>query len=727
MAGLHSRENRTWRRRLPAKFVNVRAASRSGVSTIRRMCRSALTSWSKRQNLASTNTWALFSNMWDKEGSWRYTKAAWTRRRRAKFPFRRSGVRSDSRDRSTQRLMRTLLICSHDRDSSRLNQWISNNDIIGVTKSPLGDSIVAELATVDSAALVIRTDGDNLQIARWTSIDQQVCPACLHSRAISLRHPREISAHFQGFVVTSRCSPWLTEFAHEVVSSLASSLESDAPDLRSGYNVHLPTLRIRSFRVEPHSGCSLCANPIDDSALAAVVRLKSRPKSRPTVYRCADAREIQIPVTACLDSTCGIFGSGVVENRYHDFCAQVTGSLWEPSKRPWQMSWSGRTTTYKRSLKVGLLEGFERHAGSRMRGKRCTVFDCYSNLKENALDPRECGLYEQSYYEARRDLERFSEEKKLRWVWGYSLTEHRPLLVPLQLVYYGRQIESESKFVFENSNGCAAGTSIEEAVLFALMELIERDAFLINWYARLSPPQIDLKTLQNSEAQFLVERLWRQNLDVFLLDTRLDLPVPTITAVAMRRDGGLGAFALASGCSFDPHQAMSSALAEVASRQVGFQGRTESSKARLHSLLRDFSGVLTMEDHAALYGLPDAVNHAKFLVNNDVRKSVDEAFSNWAALVSKTSDLVDDLEHCIRLLASAGMSQVIVVDQTTPEQRRAGLHTARVLVPGATPMDFGYGASRVAGLKRLYSVPVRLGLRDQMTADRLNRVPHPFA
>jgi ribosomal protein S12 methylthiotransferase accessory factor len=622
--------------------------------------------------------------------------------------------------------MKTLLLCSHEFDSSRLKQWISSVEVIGMTGSRLSNSIKAELSSM-TAALVVRVDGDNLQIARWTSIDRQVCPECLDLRAMSLRHPRELSAHVRGLVVMSNCGPWLTEFAHEVVSSLASSLEANAPDPGYGFAVHLPTLRVRRFRVEPHSGCSLCANPIEDSALAAEVRLRSRPKRRPGAYRCLDANEVQIPVATCLDPICGIFGSGVLENRQHDFCAQVTGSLREPSEHPSQMYWSGRTTTYRRSRMVGLLEGFERHAGSQMRAKRCKVFDCYNNLKDQALDPRQCGLYEQDFYQARQNLERFSDEKKLRWVWGFSLTEHRPLLIPFQLVYYGRQIDNEPRFVFESSNGCAGGTSIEEAIFFALLELIERDAFLLHWYSRLSPPQIDLKTLKNPEARFMVERLRRQNLDVFLLDTRLDIPVPTITAVAVRRDGELGAFALASACSFDPDQAMASALAEVASRQVDFRRRTESSKARLHSLLRDFSGVFTMEDHAALYGLPEAAIHARFLVDNAARKSAGEGYSDWLELTPRNDDLVGDLEHCVRLLASAGMNQVIVVDQTTPEQRRLGLHTARALVPGMIPMDFGYGSSRAAGLKRLYSVPIGLGLRDQMTALQLNRVPHPFA
>jgi ribosomal protein S12 methylthiotransferase accessory factor len=374
-----------------------------------------------------------------------------------------------------------------------------------------------------------------------------------------------------------------------------------------------------------------------------------------------------------------------------------------------------------------LLEAFERHSGLKMRAKRCTVFDSYSNVKQTALDPRECGLYEPSFYPSAQDLEPFSEAARLRWVWGYSLTERRPLLVPLQLVYYGSKIEHETSFVHQNSNGCAAGKCLEEAVFFALLELIERDAFLIHWYARLSPPQIDLSTVSNTQIQFLIERLRRQNLEAYLLDTRLDVQVPTIAAVAIRRDTQLGAFALASGCSFDPYQAMMSALTEVASHHVGFQKRTESSKAKLLSALNDFDMVRTLDDHGSLYGLPEAVTHAKFLIDSVVRKPFDEAYKNWQTSVPISHDLFDDVEYCIGLLASANLKQVIVVDQTAPEQRRAGFYSVRVIVPGMMPMDFGNRRCRAVALPRLYSVPVKMGLRCQMTADQLNRVPHPFA
>ena len=68
-----------------------------------------------------------------------------------------------------------------------------------------------------------------------------------------------------------------------------------------------------------------------------------------------------------------------------------------------------------------------------------------------------------------------------------------------------------------------------------------------------------------------------------------------------------------------------------------------------------------------------------------------------------------------------------MVDQTSPEQRGSGWHTASVLVPGLLPIDFGWARQRALHMPRL-----RTALREAGRADRdlapadLNPAPHPF-
>jgi ribosomal protein S12 methylthiotransferase accessory factor len=70
---------------------------------------------------------------------------------------------------------------------------------------------------------------------------------------------------------------------------------------------------------------------------------------------------------------------------------------------------------------------------------------------------------------------------------------------------------------------------------------------------------------------------------------------------------------------------------------------------------------------------------------------------------------------------------VLVADQTSPEQRAVGLTTVSTIVPGLIPIDFGWTMQRALSMRRLRVAPVNAGWRDtELTAEDLNMHPHPF-
>jgi ribosomal protein S12 methylthiotransferase accessory factor len=103
-----------------------------------------------------------------------------------------------------------------------------------------------------------------------------------------------------------------------------------------------------------------------------------------------------------------------------------------------------------------------------------------------------------------------------------------------------------------------------------------------------------------------------------------------------------------------------------------------------------------------------------------------EVYADWQRTRPRNPDLLADVHYLRDVLAEAG-HDVIVVDQTSPEQRLAGLHTACVIVPGLIPIDFGWWRQRGLNMPRTLTAFRRAGWRstDLDPAD-LNRVPHPF-
>jgi ribosomal protein S12 methylthiotransferase accessory factor len=580
------------------------------------------------------------------------------------------------------------------------------------------------LADLGDLGVIVRTNGEHLLLLR-----PDVCTKCLELRYAPLLAPSgQILPINPGSLLCVERTPWLTPFAREHAVVLAERLaETNADDTPCGYGIHLPSLVTYRFELEPHSSCPVCASPIQDTFDSAVIRLESRPRKDLQSYRISGIGESGINFAKYVNPTCGMFGNAIARHRNHAYNAQAVGFFGDPAAKSAPISWSGHKASFQSSAMVALFEAFERHAGLMPRAKRSNVYDTYTNLRNQAIDPREIGLYDKSFYANQHEFVPFTEDLPLAWVWGYSLTERRPILVPYQFAYYGRDPRGGPKIVADTSNGCASGSCLEEAIFYGLLELIERDAFVILWHARLAPNKLDPDTVREPELYFLIQRLRRAGLAIYLLDTRLDIPVPSVVAVVVRHDRELGTFGLAAGCSFDPETAIASALGEVASYQVGFNDRVAYTEKRLRPAIKDLSLVKTMEDHSLLYGFPEALPFAEFLLSNPTERSIDEAYRDWNSGIPRTCDVLAEITYCLQLLKQAGLEQVVVVDQSSPEEMRLGLRTVRVIVPGLMPLDFGFGRCRAATLPRMYSVPVNLGFRAMpFTQSDLYYVPHPF-
>lgn len=555
------------------------------------------------------------------------------------------------------------------------------------------------------------------------------CVHCLERRWMSLRLPVEVG-NLTGEGRVAGRSPWLTPFALDALADLAAAALAEANKRASAAEtLELLVVDLRSLAVDKHvlvpeSGCPVCSRSGEDSPAGAGIELVNRPKQRSDCYRLVPARSlIDSQAATYLNPVCGMLGPRATQDDEHHFNVQVTGRFFEPGPFRFPIDWGGNTNCYRDSLSVGLLEGLERHAGIRPRSRTGSVYDSLRNLGSDALDPATCGLYEPACYELDPDLTAFSPDLKLHWVWGYSLTESRPILVPSQMAYYGNDLRGEPLFVNDNSNGCATGSCIEEAILHGMLELIERDAFVIAWYAALSLPRIDPHTSRNRHTLFLLDRIERMNLDVHVVDLRLDIDVPTVMAFLLRRDGDLGALSLAAAANLDPEAAISSALGEITSYMMNFHERVRHQEKLLREIEKDFGKLRRLHDHALLYGLPEMAAQAGFLGAHPALHSMQETFAAWAESGPKNDDLLADVRFCIDRLRRRGLEQVIVVDQTSPEERRVGVSTTRVLVPGLVPIDFGYHYRRAASLPRMYDVP---RIAAGVSVERLNPLPHMF-
>lgn len=566
----------------------------------------------------------------------------------------------------------------------------------------------------------------------------RACAHCLERRwqavrSVALREALELGSGTRA----AGESPYVTPFTAHVLAGLVAARTAGAgPDTGAFPAVHLvdlETLTVRHYPLVPDPECPRCGRAEPDTAEAATLTLRPAPKVRPGTFRVRDIGTYELPVEPYANPVCGSLGPSVVQDVSSTSTSATIGCFSMRSGEYLRETyWGGHADTFAESMRIGVLEGLERYAGMRSRAKRAQVRSSLEVLHgrgERALDPRVCGLYSQAFHRANPRVPPFSPDREIPWVQGYSLRDHRTVLVPEVLTYYHAP-GLENRFVQESSNGCASGGCLEEAVHFGLMEVIERDAFLLSWYGRAALPEIDPRSSRRPATRQMVDRLEMYGYEARFFDTRISFPVPVVTGVAVRPDGGLGRMCFGAGAGLDPEAALAGALCEIATDAVNLRRRTERDLPRLRAMAEDFGRVEALHDHPLAYGVPGMGDHAHFLIGEPgaprpPARPVSELYGDGSVL-PVSDDIREDLARCVDAVTADGFD-VIVVDQTMPEQRELGLTTVSVIVPGLLPIDFGWTRQRALHMPRLRTALGAAGLRPgDLTDAELNLAPHPF-
>ncbi|MCP3772953.1 TOMM precursor leader peptide-binding protein [Paenibacillus sp. MZ04-78.2] len=483
--------------------------------------------------------------------------------------------------------------------------------------------------------------------------------------------------------------------------------------------VNLKTLKTSRHLFLHDPMCPVCGELPEDSEELANFSLRSSPKIHPNSFRCRSIDELkQVLTRDYLDFRTGLI-NGKMKEGLSPF-ADITVNLPffagdEPS--------SGRTLSYADSELTAILEGLERHCGVVPRGKWTKICKSYREIADHALNPLEVGVHAEEQY-ARPDFpfRRFDPDCEMDWVWGRSIIHNRPILVPELLAYYS--LGCGNGVVYETSNGCALGGSMEEAIFHGIMEVLERDSFLLTWYAQLPLSRVDPYSAGDRELNMMIDRMRAvAGYELHVFDATMEHGIPCIWTYAKNLKSRGMNLICAAGAHLDPIRALKSAIFELAGMMLSLDDRFEANRQESERMAEDPFQVREMEHHSMLYGLPETEKRLDFLWK---KPGPPLTFREAFPPQSLHTDLADDLKMILEKFRSLNLD-VIVVDQTSPELKRNGLTCVKVLIPGMLPMTFGHHLTRVTGLERVLKVPAQLGYTKQpLTVEQLNPHPHPF-
>lgn len=361
-------------------------------------------------------------------------------------------------------------------------------------------------------------------------------------------------------------------------------------------------------------------------------------------------------------------------------------------------------------------EALERYAASFLPPGRVVV-GAAQDL-DGAVDPERFALFSAEQHAVPSfPFHPFRRDTVIGWVEGFSLPGGEPALLPAQLVYmpWRPRAESELRIGHATSSGIACGPTLEEAVLPGLLEVVERDAFMLTWHNRLSLPLLDWAGdhgIERLEARYFAP----SGLHHSAVDLSGFFGVPTVLGVVRGRPGQLGALGVGAAAATTVEVAWRKALAEAFSVHRWVRDRAFEHPDEVG---RPAAEIETFDGHTMFYAHPDRAERADFLTASPERRRTAEI------VPVEGENVLEWIEALTVRLAERGVS-AYAVDVTSPEVRDAGLHVVHVVCPELCALDVVEGA-RFLGGRRMYHAAFEAGLAPRpLTAADLNPDPHPF-
>lgn len=585
-----------------------------------------------------------------------------------------------------------------------------------------------DLAGRSKASVRLDLDGSRLWIGPDFAKQDSGCNTCFERR-LRLNRPEhqnwgELSPKVQA---SSTSSFPLTGAMVAIADLLATEVEANDGERGLFFIFDLAKATVSRHRFFRDPECPACSALVDDCAEGATLALLARTKAEPRSYRLPNPQL----TPAAAESVFVDPRAGLVKHVFVDMNSRLMPMAGAEMSVPEHGQTSlgyGRTDSIATSRMVAVLECAERYASTIPRAKRTAVRGSYSQLADRAIDPRSFTLHaarqaqEQGY-----NLIPYSDDLEQDWVWAHSMRRGEAALMPEQLAYYGvadRPEKPVNRYVQETSSGCALGGSLEEAILFGLCEVIERDAYMVGWYGRFHYPKLDPGDAADPVIHHLLSRAEAQGYRVHLFDATLEARVPTIWAmIEDERPGAPVRSYCAASAHCDPEKAIVSALVEVISSIGVYSQSMPARRDHARALVADPSLVQRMDDHVLLYSQAETMAWLEFLPRHGDPEPLRERFREWYE-AEPAINLTAELQAIAnRVLAVA--KDILIVDQTFPQMDALKLKAVRVSVPGLLPVSFGHQFRRV-NLERVRQAARFLGQNANLMEADLNPIPHNF-
>lgn len=263
---------------------------------------------------------------------------------------------------------------------------------------------------------------------------------------------------------------------------------------------------------------------------------------------------------------------------------------------------------------------------------------------------------------------------------------------PASLIYLPFDLESP---VAENtSTGMAAGLNIRDCIKSGLLELIERDAIMINFMQKLNPPEINIDEIGGFNKDLISKIKREYNIKIYKLYS--DINVPIYLSFVWNKKLGKIHFGIGASANLDSDYAINKALKECLFTYFYSNNIMKDRK-------KDPNKINALYEHFLYY---QGSNFNKLLFDSEVIKYKRERIKYEELLYELKKNNID----------------VYYKELTTPDIVDTGIKVVKVIAPGLIDLNKSHLLPRL-GANRFWEVPKKLHLE---YTKELRKDPHPF-
>lgn len=322
----------------------------------------------------------------------------------------------------------------------------------------------------------------------------------------------------------------------------------------------------------------------------------------------------------------------------------------------------GRGKSYSIAKKIAILEYLERFISEQMSTTIPFVINSRCNLL-NAIDPYQLILNKNTKY---------TDNLVIKWIEAESIQEQKKIWIPFDEVNYF----SNNKIIWSTSSGVALAGSYTESLLFGILELIERDAFMNFWFYKTNFVHISLHSLDYKLRKkiTLICKKYKTNVNIFLMKNNFSklYSICVITSKKNKKGNSCGC-----SCDFDFNKAVENAFEEsiVECTDKLIKGKPKN--------------VIWHKKHSSEY-----ISKIKLMSKTNFKYKKDEL------------NVFDKLYYLKNRLNKMGL-KILVVNFTTKELSNQNLFCTKSVIPGLIPISLNNKHLRIRN-------------------GALNRESHPF-